>query len=391
MSDNDCVPIEVKVNYKFLGYFIILLHLFFLSSCKQHKSTIPILSPVTFAELPNWQQDKLSAAWPAFVRSCQQLITLPADAVLKNISSLSSIQNICTRALAIHQSTEARIKYFFEENFTPYKVSVESNSEGLFTGYYEPVLSGSRIKTKRYIAPLYKKPNDLVTVDDLGIFRRDLKGIHLTGRVVNGHLQPYFTHAEIDRGILQGNELIWIEDPIDAFIVQIQGSATIKLDTGTLVHVAYAAANGHPYTAIGKVLIERKVLTRENMSMQSIRAWLKEHPALANEVLHQNASFVFFKESQNKGPIGDEGVTLTPGRSLAVDPSYISYGTPIWLDISHPTSARIQRLVIAQDKGGAIKGPIRGDVFWGTGKRAGELAGLMKSKGSYYLLLPNKI
>lgn len=384
-----------KLKYSFIGIcsVVILLVAFFVFKEWQKSRPLFNINPLAFSDLPNWNTDKLSEVWPAFSRSCQKHKTLPKETVFLNGKPLSEWSEVCSLALSLKTPTEVEIRNFFETHFLPYKVASEGTSEGLFTGYYEPELKGSRTKYNQYIAPIYKRPSDLVMVEDLGIFRKDrqeLKGMRIAGRVVDGNLRPYFTHAEIDKGALAGNELVWVEDPIDAFFVQIQGSGAIKLDTGETTRLTYAGTNGQPYTAIGKVLIERGELTRENVSMQSIRAWLKEHPTEAKTVMEENASFVFFTETKGEGPLGAEGVALTPGRSLAVDPVYISYGTPVWLDITYPEpeSSRIQRLVIAQDKGGAIKGPIRGDVFWGTGVEAGELAGIMKSKGSYYILLP---
>lgn len=349
------------------------------------------LQAVSFKSLPHWESDTLSEAWPAFIRSCQKLSTLPKEAVFLNGSHASDWTLICSTAMTLGSPNTDTIRKFFETNFTPYKVSSGSETQGLFTGYYEPQVKGSREKSPQYPAPMYKRPADLVMVEDLGIFRKDLKGMRIAGRVINGNLRPHFTHAEIDNGALKGDELLWIADPIDAFFIQIQGSAAVKLDNDETTRLTYAGTNGHPYTAIGRVLIEQQKMKKEEVSMQSIRAWLKDHPEEAKAIMHQNASFVFFAETKGEGPLGAQGVALTPGRSLAVDPVFIAYGTPVWLDTTHPEGkAPLQRLVIAQDKGGAIKGHIRGDVFWGTGEEAGELAGSMKSKGSYYVLLPNR-
>lgn len=344
---------------------------------------------VNFSDLPNWHADNLTEMWPAFVRSCEKLKMLPKETVFLNEGRLSDWQEACFVATNLNPTTDLEIRHFFETYFVPYKVTSGSVAEGSFTGYYVPELRGSRTQKHPYTTAVYKRPSDLVMVEDLGIYRKELKGMRIAGRVVNGNLQPYATHAEITNGALVGNELLWVEDPIDAFFMQIQGSGIIKLDSGESVYLSYAGTNGHPYSSIGKILIQQQVLTQETVSMQSIRAWLYAHPDQAKALMQQNASFVFFKEVSGKEPIGAQGVALTAGRSLAIDPVFIAYGTPIWLNVEHPTSLeRIQRLVVAQDKGGAIKGPIRGDLFWGSGDAAGELAGKMKSKGSYYVLLP---
>lgn len=367
---------------KLYNLFVVLLTSFFLlSGCEKPKSAVEF-HPVKFSELPNWNNDHLVEVWPAFIKSCQKI---------KSFSKADNDwQKVCRLAIDLKNPSENSVRKFFVNNFTPYSVKAGKDKEGLFTGYYEPEVYGSRTRNEKYIAPLYQRPKDLIMVEDLGIFRSELRGMRIAGRLIGGNLRPYFTHAQIDQGALAGNELIWVEDPVDAFFIQIQGSTAVKLDSGELIHLNYAGSNGHPYTSIGNVLIEQKALAPKEVSMQSIRAWLKEHPDQIKNILYQNASFVFFKEIKREGPIGNQGVTLTPGRSMAVDPIYITYGTPLWLDIEHPEPGvrRIRRLVIAQDRGGAIKGPIRGDFFWGTGPEAGEFAGKMKSKGTYYVLLP---
>lgn len=372
-----------------LQSIIVFIGFSFLTSCHKPSSSFE-LHPIKFSELPNWDKDQLTQVWTPFIRSCSKLKEMPEETIFLNDQSITNWNAVCRKALSLHEPSETLIRNYFESNFTPYAVSVNNDNKGLFTGYYEPLLRGSRVKNKQFNVPLYKRPNDLVTIENLGLFRKDLKGLRLSGRVVDNNVIPYFTHAEIDGGgILAGNELLWIRDPIDAFFIQIQGSAAIKLENNKVIHINFAASNGRAYTAIGKILIEQNLLNRNEVSMQSIRHYLETHPQQMKSILFQNESYVFFKEIED-GPVGAQGVVLTPERSLAVDPLYISYGTPIWLDIPHPLNkSRIQHLVIAQDKGGAIKGPLRGDYFWGTGQKAGESAGVMKSIGTYYLLLPN--
>lgn len=359
-------------------FILILFSAIFLTGCQTSQPPSSFaLQPVKFSQLPNWRKDQFTKAWPAFVRSCQKL------------KYSNKWKSVCTQALALHNPSSSKIRKFFETNFIPYQVSSGKNTQGLFTGYYEPVIEGSHEKTEKFKVPMYKRPADLVMIEDLGIFRKNLKGVRIAGRAINGRLKPYYTHEEIDNGILAGNEILWIENPVDSFFIQIQGSAAVQLEDGEIIHLSYAGTNGHTYTAIGNVLIEKNKLSSSNVSMQSIRAWLSEHPDEAKEILYHNASYVFFDVMKGQGPVGDMGVVLTPGRSLAIDTRYIPHGVPLWLNIEHPVSGeRLQRLVMAQDKGGAIKGPIRGDLFWGTGERAGELAGSMKSKGNYFLLLP---
>jgi len=228
--------------------------------------------------------------------------------------------------------------------------------------------------------------------DDLGQFRDTLRGERIAGRVEGGRLHPYPDRGTIDRGALAGRglELLWVDDAVDAFFLQIQGSGRVTMADGSVIRVGYDGQNGHPYVAVGRVLIQRGIMTPEQVSMQSIRAWLAANPTAAPDLLRENPSFVFFRELTGDGPVGAQGVALTPGRSLAVDPRFLPLGAPMWLDVEDPRVAgdRIRRLVVAQDTGGAIRGPVRGDLFWGHGAAAEDAAGRMRSQGRYWLLLP---
>lgn len=358
---------------------ILIFLCLFLTACQTSK-TIPEpeksphpfdLHQVSYSDLPNWNNDHLSDAWPAYIRSCQKLKYQPRW------------QKPCAAAFAMKNPSESAIRKYYKTWFKPYEVRSGKTKNGLFTGYYEPEIYGSLVKSARFHSPIYKRPGDLVMIEDAGIFKPNLRGVRLAGRVINGNLKPYYSHADIDNGALAGNELIWVEDPVDAFFIHVQGSATVKLDNGEVMRIGYAGTNGHTYTSIGSVLIQQYGMSSKDMSMQTIRSFLRTHPELMKSILQQNASYVFFTERTGEGPLGDQGVVLTPGRSLAVDPRYISHGTPVWLNITG-----IQKMVIAQDKGGAIKGPIRGDLFWGTGDVAGDNAGTMKASGNYFVLIP---
>jgi membrane-bound lytic murein transglycosylase A len=274
-----------------------------------------------------------------------------------------------------------------------------SNPEGLFTGYYEPLLNGSRRFGRPYTVPLYRPPADLLHID-LGRFNPTLAGYAIYGRIEGGEFVPYYSRRDIDAGALAGRglELLWVDDPIDKFFLQIQGSGQVRLDDGSLVRVGYAGQNGHPYRAIGRDLIEMEVLTPEQVTMPAIRAWLELHPNDALNIMERNRSYIFFEErpelAPDDGPLGAEGVSLTAERSLAVDPRYIPFGVPIWLDTTAPFpegAGPLRRLVVAQDTGSAIKGVVRGDVFWGAGERAEAIAGHMKSRGRYAILLPKAL
>jgi membrane-bound lytic murein transglycosylase A len=288
---------------------------------------------------------------------------------------------------------DANFQTYFEENFQPYAVMADVEPVGLFTGYYEASLRGSREKKEPYVVPLYVRPDDLVMVD-LGAFREELKGQRIAGRVEDGNLKPYETREEIVAGKWPHNDkvVVWVDDPVDAFYVQIQGSGVVTFEDGSTMRIGYAGQNGHPYTAIGKELIVRGALTKENVSMASIRDWLEAHKDQADEIMNTNKSYVFFTELKENGPVGGEGVVLTPGRSLAVDRALMPYGVPLWVDIETPVAGTpdLKRMMIAQDTGGAIRGPVRGDVFWGYGPEAEAMAGPMKSKGRYWVLVPKR-
>ena len=273
-------------------------------------------------------------------------------------------------------------------------VTSNGDNTGLFTGYFEASLKGARERTESFQTPLHNRPDDLVTVS-LGDFRAELNGGRIAGRVIDGRLFPYETRVQIvgsDDYPHKDDVLVWIDDPIDAFFVQIQGSGVVDLADGGTMRIGYAGQNGHAYYAIGHELIKRGEIAEEDMSMQAIRKWLIANPALADEVMNTNDSYIFFRELDADGPIGSEGVALTPGRSLAIDYSLLSYGVPIWVNLREPkeNSPQIQRLMVAQDTGSAIRGAIRGDVFWGRGDEAEEYAGKMKSYGKYWVFLPKK-
>lgn len=239
--------------------------------------------------------------------------------------------------------------------------------------------------------PLLQRPADLVAVE-LGGFRDSLKGERIAGRIDGNRLVPYETRAEIDAGALgdRARPLVWVDDPIDAFFLHIQGSGKVALDDGSAIRVGYAGQNGHVYFAIGRELIRREVLTRETVSLQTIRAWMEANPAEAEPLMHLNPSYIFFRELDRGGPVGAQNVILTPQASLAIDRSLLPLGAPMWVDVQDPLApeTRWRRLMIAQDTGGAIRGPVRGDVFWGAGAEAEARAGVMKSRGRYWLLLP---
>jgi len=354
------------------------------------------VTAATFDQLPGWQEDDLEGFRVAFGRSCEVLSSLPQDRPLDALGLAGSVEQWLATCDGLPTAGEgASLRAFLERQLQPWGVRDHDEENGLFTGYYEPTLRGSRTRTEVFHWPLYRRPPELVTVD-LGSFRDDLRGRRVAGEVVDGRLDPYADRSQLEGGALdrRGLELVWVDDPVGAFFLHIQGSGRIELADGGFMRVGYAAQNGHPYFAIGRELVDRGELTMEEVSMQSIRGWLELHPEAAREVMQSNPSFVFFRELGGEAPVGSQGVALTPRRSLAVDRSFLPLGVPLWLDSSSPASddgeadRPLRRLMIAQDTGGAIRGPVRGDVFWGHGEEAAEIAGRMKHDGRLWVLLP---
>lgn len=358
-------------------------------------SVHPELHPIAFSELEGWPRDSSGDAVRAFVQSCTKIAARsPQDAFGHDplMGRVAQWQDLCLKAQQIPAGDHMASRGFFETNFQPYKVVAGGKSDGLFTGYYEAALHGSLTPSARYSVPLRARPSDLVMVN-LGEFRPELKGQRIAGRVAGGQLKPYDDRAAIEAGQLpkdMDKPLVWVDSAVDAFFLHIQGSGAVTLDTGDIMRVGYDGQNGHIYTAIGKELVSRGDLTKETVSMQTIREWLAAHPDEAASIMDKNRSYIFFRKLDTQGPVGSQGVVLTPERSLAIDPVYWPYGMPVFVTADAPEAreSAIARLMIAQDTGGAIKGPIRGDVFWGYGERAAHLAGLMKSRGQAVVLLP---
>lgn len=358
------------------------------------------LAPAGFDELPGWPADRQGEALAAFHASCARLTGAAAGGELgpRLRAAAAELARLCAAARAVRVGDDAAARGFFEREFTAWRATNRGRAEGLLTGYYEPELAGSRRRRPPYVHPLYRVPADRQLVD-LGEFKADLAGRKITGLVRGGRFRPYFDRAEIERGALAGRglELAWVADPVALFFLQIQGSGRIRFEDGTLLRVGYAGQNGHDYTAVGRVLIERGELAREAVSMQSIRAWLAAHPGEAADLLDRNRSYVFFRALPG-GAVGAAGVELAAGRSLAVDPAFWPYGLPLYLASERPAvpeldaaPAPLERLVIAQDTGGAIRGPIRGDLFLGPGAEAEAVAGRMKQPLRLWLLWPRAL
>ncbi len=360
------------------------------------------LAPVAFGQLPGWGEDHPAEAVPAFLAGCAALARNP-DQNLGGFGDAASRggtpgqwREACDAARALPPG-EAAARGFFETYFQPWAITDKGDPKGLFTGYYEPEVRGARSPSGAYRTPLLGRPTDMIQVD-LGDFVPDLKGRHITGRLQHGQLVPYWDRSAIEAGALDHQRLgiLWLASPIDAFVLQIQGSGRVLLPDGRVVRVTYAAQNGRPYVQIGRVLADRGQIPLDQVSLQSIRAWLVAHPDQATELMDQNPSYVFFRElvdaRPQDGPPGSLGAPLTPGRSAAVDRNFIPLGAPVWLDTTDPlTGHPLQRLMMAQDIGGAIKGPVRADIFWGWGSEAEEKAGKMRQPGTEYVLLPRAV
>ena len=344
-----------------------------------------ILRPTNFAALPGWNQDDLRESWPAFMASCEAL------------AKKAEWKEPCAIAHDVNQTDVKAVRQFFEAFFVPHQVfNPDGTDTGLVTGYYEPLLRGSRKRTGAYQTALHRVPDDLLTVDLAGVYP-ELKNMRLRGRLQGSKVVPYPARAELVKsGILNGKELLWIEDAIDAFFLQVQGSGRVQLaDGGPMVRVAYADQNGYPYKSIGRYLVDRGEMTLDQASAQSIKSWYAAHPERQQELLNANPSYVFFKEEpvadSRKGPKGSLGVPLTPQRSIAVDAQFVPLGAPVFLSTTQPNSqVALQRLMMAQDTGGAIKNAVRADYFWGFGNDAGEKAGRMKQRGTMWVLLPKQ-
>lgn len=360
-----------------------------LAACAAPRPPQLTLTPQRFSDLPGWRDDHQSEALAAFLRSCGELQKRDDQAVIGPPDFhlvAADWRSACNDATQTAMSDDAA-RRFFEQHFTPYLAGNNGRAEGLFTGYYEPLLQGAWQRGGPYQTPILKRPPDLVMVE-LGRFRPAWRGERIAGRVVKGSLVPYADRAAIINGALAPMhlELLWVDDPVDAFFLQVQGSGRVDLPDGSTVQLAYDGQNGQPYVAIGKLLVDRGVMTKDEVSLQSIRAWIQAHPGQGAALMNENPSYVFFRERRGDGPIGSEGVALTPGRSLAVDRKFIPLGVPLYLDTAEQTE--LHRLMIAQDTGGAIAGPVRGDVFWGFGAEAEAQAGAMRATGRYFLLLP---
>jgi membrane-bound lytic murein transglycosylase A len=358
------------------------------------------LEPLGWGALDGWSSDDHAAAFAVFLASCRPLLK-GAKPIPETKSMSEALAAVCRRASAAGRLNAEQARKFFERNFRPNHVARLSESLGLLTGYYEPIVDGSRFPTREFTVPIYRRPDDLVML----MAHREGEGFPNRGdvgrRVGDEVVGTYFDRAEIENGALDGRhlEICWIRDHIDALFIQIQGSARIRLEDGLLLRINYDAHNGLPFTPVGRPLIERNIIPKEEMSMARIRKWMLANPEEAREVRQTNRSFVFFRITglgDAGEPAGGQGVRLTPGRSIAVDKSLHAYGTPFFIEADLPIAGdrpttRFRRLMIAQDTGSAIVGPARADVFFGAGEDAGRVAGRIKQMGRFAILVPREI
>ena len=345
-----------------------------------------LLKAASWEDIDGLNQDNLSLSWPAWMQSCTTLVNKPIWQKACSAAAQLNSQSANTPNLDAVQS-------YFKQYFSVYKTTnIDGTDNGLITGYYEPLLKGSRTKSSKYAYPLYQQPTDLITVELDSIYP-ELKYKRVRGRLVGSKLVPYYNRAEIEleTSPIKGRELLFVDDIIDAFFLQIQGSGLVQLENGEQVHVGYADQNGQTYNSIGRLLIERGELTAASASMQGIKNWARNNLSKLRELLNNNPSYVFFRElpAGLPGPLGALGVPILSERSVAVDPKFIPLGAPVFLSTTEPNSTKpLKRMMMAQDTGGAIKGGVRADFFWGAGFEAGAKAGAMKQAGKIWVLLP---
>jgi membrane-bound lytic murein transglycosylase A len=355
------------------------------------------LEPVAWSDLEGWNKDDQAAAFSTFLASCRAIVKSNSP---DNPPLDVALQSVCRRAIAAPPQTSEAARAFFEDNFRPIRIAKIGESTGLLTGYYEPIVVGSRFPTQEFTVPVYRRPPDLVSpgVPRNASFPNKGKAMRDLGK---GRLAPYYDRADIEDGVLDGQhlEICWLRDPVDLLFIQIQGSARVRLEDGTMLRINYDAHNGYPYTAVGRLLVEQKIVARDEMSMDRIRDWMLGHPEDSKALRRANRSFIFFRVTGLSGddePVGGQGVRLTAGRSIAVDRPTHVYGMPFFIEANlaiageEPTTP-FRRLMIAQDTGSAIVGPARADLYFGAGEDAGRVAGRIRNLGKFTMLVPREL
>jgi len=356
------------------------------------------LEPIKWADLAGWTADDHLTAFAAYQASCRALLKLRRTGERGEVSG--ELSNVCRKAAQEHPQNTETARAFFEQNFQPVRIGRLGEAEGLLTGYFEPIVAGSRFPTPEFHVPLYRRPRDLEAAGyKAGSLAFPNKGVRIGRRNEKNELIPYYDRAAIDAGALDGQklEICWLRSSLDLLAIQIEGSGRVILEDGTPLRVAFDSHNGYAFSSIERVLIDRNIIARKDISTHAIRDWMAAHPDEAVKVRAANRSYVFFRVTglTNEGePLGAQGVPLTPGRSIAVDRMH-QYGTPFFIEAELPVEGRasspFRRLMIAQDTGSAIVGPARADLYWGAGEQAGRIAGRIRHPGRFVMLLPRQL
>lgn len=399
-SNQNSVPDNKSKDARFFKIALIIAIILIIGRCIMPKKEQPEhiapdaiqYTPISYEELPGWDKDNLEKALPAFRKSCMKVVDLPEDYKFSSNANIS-LKKWKQACLNLHEEfsfkTNAQdIAKHLKKWYTPHKITLDGKSEGTFTGYYEATLRGSYSRSDSYSYPIYGMPENLFEID-ISVFDPNAEKTKYIARSKNGKAVPFYTREEISNGALHRDKIepiLWTDNPVDPFIMQIQGSAVADMNDGTKIRIGYAGNNGHKFKGIGTYM--KKMHLIESMDMKIIRKWLYENPDDAELIMNRNPRYIFARITNAHGAVGAFNVELTPERSLAVDPAYIPLGIPLWLDTTSSDGTPLQRLVMAQDTGSAIKGPIRGDFFWGSGETAFDEACGMKSTGTYYALLP---
>lgn len=356
--------------------------------------------PITWNMIEGWADDDHTAAFASFLKSCQAILKGTPES-RPGQPMYAALFRVCEKAGKAEPQKPGAARAFFEQNFRPVRISPLGSPDGFVTGYYEPIVDGTRTKGEGYDYPLYRKPASLLPGGRMAVAGISSGEGKKKKRSAKRRFAPFYDRAAIDDGVLDGRdlEICWLKDPIDSFFIHIQGSVRVVLDDGKLMRLNYQAANGHPYYAVGRYLIERNIVPKDEMSMDRIREWMERNPAEGRELRRRNKSYVFFRETHlpaNQEPIGAQGVSLTPGRSIAVDRKLHTYGTPFFISAYLPIEGLkpdtwFRRLMIAQDTGGAIVGPARADLYFGAGDEAASISGRLRHEGRFVMLAPKEL
>ena len=391
---------KASLKISFIFFAITLVAIILLIPKKKPLETEPEettelieLKQASFTDLKNWENDNLSEILNGFRLSCEKILKNTNKQISNSKIAVSTedFQRVCLKLIENPITSSKDVKAFIEENFIPYLVTENGNEAGKFTSYYEAAINASKTKSKIYKYPIYGKPNDLIDFN-IQDFDPEADSKRFVGRLQGKKLIPYYSRAEIHNKEIDAPIILWGDSLIDIYVMQIQGSALAYLDDGTEVRIGYADNNGHTFKGIGSILLEKGLLKPGHASMDKIKIWLKENGQTAIDNMNENKRFIFHQLLNTSGPVGAQGLPLTAGRSLAVDTKYIPLGSLLWLETTGPDNEPIEKTVIAQDIGSAIKGAVRGDYYWGSGKEEVlEKAGRMNSKGRYFIMLPKSM